>query len=367
MRRVAFFGLGVLKTARTRGIPSMERLLNDLAAEYEIVFYRLDRAGSVLAPGKVTLRSVPDFPLPHRLQYFFLAARFLLDHLSSPFQVINALAATPAGRLAVNLGKLLNVPVVIHLHAAEVIAYAEIGHGDLLNARLRRTIRSVCLRATCLTVLSEFQKRQLDSNLSLATRCEVIPRGVDLNRFPYQEREPGHSLELLYVGYNQPVKDPAGVLEVLARVGRQVEANLTLVGKDLSPGAFDQELLTRVAARIQFAGEVLHEDMHKRYARSHILLVTSYFESQCAAAVEAMACGVLVCGTRVGVLSDLSGVCCLTVQPGDYDGLAEIIVRLSKDTAQQKELRRNALDWVQSHDSNWTARKYRELFETLQR
>ena len=367
MKKIAFFGVGMIGTGPYgRGIPTLRKLLQNLSMEYSVVVYRMGQGEHPGGLGAIKLRTVPPFPLPQKVQYLLIAAYFLLDHLQSPFSVIHALSAAPAGRLAVLLGKVFKLPVAVHLHSAEAVHYPSFNHGDLLQPKLREMTQRVCNNADALTVLSKFQEQVVRQNLSLDKPIVVIPRGLDLAQFQFNLATPGKCLRLLFVGYPEPVKDPWGALDVFIRISRTQDATLTVVGEGLTFDRFaDQLTKAGITDKVSFRGALSYEDLKKVYAAVDVLLVTSRYESQSAVALEAMACGVLVCGAHVGILADLSGEACLTVQPENYPGLADLILDLWQSPERQTNLRKQARQWVETHDSNWTAKQYVALMDSL--
>jgi glycosyltransferase involved in cell wall biosynthesis len=280
--------------------------------------------------------------------------------------MIHALSPTPAGRIAVLLGRLFKIPVIVQLHAAEAVYYPAFNHGDLLNPKLKEITQNVCEKADVLTVLSEFQKKVVNQNLNLNKDIVVIPRGLDVNRFAFHYKKMGERLRILFIGYPGPVKDADGALEVFSRISRKMDATLTMAGANLSFAHFEDQLIREdLVDKVMFYGALPHDEIRRMYQTVDVLLVTSRYESQSAVAMEAMASGVLVCGTHVGLLADLSGEACLTVEPEDYEGLAEQIIKLWKAPERQMKLREQARHWIEAHDSNWTAKKYENLMEML--
>jgi glycosyltransferase involved in cell wall biosynthesis len=280
--------------------------------------------------------------------------------------MIHALSATPAGRIAVMLGRLFKIPVLVHLDAAEAAYYPEFNYGDLLNPKLKKITQKVCEKADGLTVLSEFQKKVVRQNLTLNRDIVVIPRGLDVKNFSFRQQEMGERIRVLFIGYPEPVKDPNGALDVFSRISRNMEATLTVVGTHLSFHDFKAQLVEAgIERNVVFYGALPYDEVKKMYQTVDVLLVTSRYESQSAVAMEAMASGVLVCGTNVGILADLSGVACLTVEPEDYEGLADQVFKLWNDPERQVTLREQGRQWSEAHDSNWTAKQYENLMELL--
>ena len=89
--------------------------------------------------------------------------------------------------------------------------------------------------------------------------------------------------------------------------------------------------------------------------------MTSLYEGEAVVVMEAFASGLLVAGTKVGLLADVleNGV---TVNPGDAEGLAEKVVQLLGDPVKAKQLRRSNLDFATRHSAEWTFNQYQNLF-----
>jgi glycosyltransferase involved in cell wall biosynthesis len=289
----------------------------------------------------------------------------MVDHLRHRYHIIHALSPAPAGRIAVWLGGLLNIPVVVHLHSGEAVAYPEFQYGDLLEPKLKEIARRVCNRADSITVLSNFQKEIAMKNLALSKEPIVIPRGLDIREFPFKKESDKNVLRLLYIGYPERVKDPEGAVQVFQMISQRVTASLTIVGDRLNAEYFSALLTDEYRNGITFMGPLPFEELKKIYSSVDLLLVTSRYESQSAVALEAMACGVLVCGTHVGILADLSGKACTTVAPGDYTSMTEEILNLWGDVSRKKTLREAARHWVEEHDVNWTTLQYEDLMNKL--
>lgn len=363
--RIAFIGVGMVGVGEHgRGLPAFSLLLKNLSVHYEIVVYRLT-PGIKSGNYEFLLRSVPA-AIPRHLQYLFIIARFLLDHLQRPFRLINALSPIPAGRIAVGLKKILRIPVIVHLHAAEAVAFPEFNYGDLLHPQHMKVTQGVCQRADVITMLSESQREMVMSNLQLARPCKIICHGVNTHLFTLQQKKATLPFRVLYIGYNEPVKDPQGAIEVFRLITQKIDATLTMLGSNLSPSFFNAQLLNdNLKEKVFFSDSIPHEKMKEVYAKADLLLVTSRYESQSSVAIEAMASGVLVAGTRVGILADLPSTICITVPPKSYSLLAKKIIQLYQARNQQQQLISRARAWAEAHDHLWTAHQYEILFETI--
>jgi glycosyltransferase involved in cell wall biosynthesis len=349
-------------------IPTYRAMLKQLAPDYKLTLFSEFHLGQEWHGDTYTLHSPSPAKRPRRWRDALLLLTTVKHFLGDRPDVIHAHSTYPSGIVAVIAGRLFRIPAVVCLDAAEGSAVPGIGFGDLLHARRRKLNAWVLKHASALTTLTQFQRDQVRDNLSIRRKIHVIPRGVDLRQWTPHNAMPGRTLQLLSVAYLHPVKDHGTMLRAFQLIAKQVDARLTLVGKDYDNGNV-QKLAAAlgVANRVHFEGFVPHEMIASFYRAAHIVLHTSLFESQAMAVVEAMATGVLVCGTHVGIMADLAGECCVTVSPGDHVRLAEKALQLVRDETEQVRLRTNARKWVEAHDLQWTVRQYVALYDGLVR
>jgi glycosyltransferase involved in cell wall biosynthesis len=97
------------------------------------------------------------------------------------------------------------------------------------------------------------------------------------------------------------------------------------------------------------------------YHSSDFLLHTSLSEGHPIVAEEAMSCGLLVCGTAVGLLYDLP-TCCISVPVTDHKALAEQVLLLIRDNQRMNTQKLAAHDWAKQHSMTWTVEKISELY-----
>ena len=128
---------------------------------------------------------------------------------------------------------------------------------------------------------------------------------------------------LLHVSTLRPVKRAVDCVGILARVNRRVPCRLLVVGEGPGAGAMQSEAARLgVANAISFVGATARVESY--FAQADILLLPSATESFGMAALEAMAAGVPVVGSRVGGLAGVvaEGVCGRLLPVGDLDGMA---------------------------------------------
>jgi glycosyltransferase involved in cell wall biosynthesis len=291
---------------------------------------------------------------------------FAFDHWNKSFTIIHAVSAFPAGRMAVFLGKIFRLPTAVQLIGSEAVKIPEIGYGDLLNPRLGKIVRWVCAEADVLIAVSEYHKKIVDDHLGLGRPILVLPLRIDVNRFPYREHLVSFPVEFLHIAANIPVKDPETLFRTFSKIVKSVPAHLTVIGDGFQVSMVEKILIDLdILDHVKLVGIVKNEDLAGYFAKAHILLHTSWFESGCGVAQEAMASGVPVCSTAVGILADLGESFAVTSPPHDPDLLAEKTLALIADKERYLHQQRLAREYIAGHDSVWASKNYLDLFEVM--
>ncbi len=137
---------------------------------------------------------------------------------------------------------------------------------------------------------------------------------------------------LVHVSTLRPVKRPVDCVGILARVHQRIPCRLLVVGEGPEATAMRSESVRLgVCERIHFAGATPHVGAY--LAQADLLLLPSASESFGMAALEAMAFGVPIVGTKVGGLSQVAedGVCAKLLPVGDLEGMASAACELLRN------------------------------------
>lgn len=362
MRRIAFLGRGV------HTLPSYRALLNALSVHHSItVYFEVNRDLSWLK--HMHRYRIRSFSLPgatKRIQHILFLLQFFWDHLFHRYDLIHAHSTFPTGWVAILAGKIFHTPVIVGLDGGEGVSYPTIDFGDLRDPRRFSINKKVIQHSDLVLMLTQYQKSTFSPELMNGREPVLIPRGVNRQLFPFKSKNISVPLVVLHVGYLSSVKDPEMLLKTFQRLQESIPCILIQVGEDFSGGVVRQRAeQLNLSEKIQFIGPVSQEELVEFYHRSDFLLITSCFESQCVAVAEAMACGVVVCSTHVGLAADLSGTCCVTVPVGDDHALAAKVLALSADPVQYNYYRKNALEWSVQNDLIATAEAYQRLYNKL--
>ena len=240
-------------------------------------------------------------------------------------------------------------------------------------------------------IVNNATMRKLMREMGVTSRIEIIPNGVDLQRFrPAENRRDStqirealgigrEELVLITVGAVMPRKGSALLLEAWNRVLESMpDVHLVFVGprKDLQdPGLRDyrasmEQLIGESGApgQVHFTGLVDNVETYLQAA--DVFVLPSQREGMPNCVLEAMACGVPVIITPFLGLSDDLG------KPGEHfmlsdfspDALAKELRSLLQDPGRRQRLADTALLWIrQTMDLQASLDQYASLYKELAR
>ena len=164
----------------------------------------------------------------------------------------------------------------------------------------------VLRRAARIRVVSARLKDEIERRYHPSAPISMLPIYADLSRFRAARRLPERGL-LVWVGRFEAEKDPLLALDALAAArAAGVDARLTMLGA----GRLEAALKARATqlgfdAFVEFPG---FADPLPYLARAELLLATSEYEGYGLAIIEALAAGVPVLSTDVGVAREAGAV-----------------------------------------------------------
>ena len=194
----------------------------------------------------------------------------------------------------------------------------------------------------------------------------VIPCGVDTELFRPADREAvrarlgiGDTPLVLYVGRIAPIKGLETLLDAIARLrARGSRVRLAIVGgeADEPRDGHEADIRRGVDALglrdvVSFVGAQPQERLRDYYVAADVTVLPSYYESFGMVALEAMACGSPVIGSRVGGLATTvrDGVTGFLVPDGDAEALAERIDLVVEDADLGFRMGREGVQWAARH------------------
>lgn len=247
---------------------------------------------------------------------------------NGPFHLIHAFGAGEAGVVAVRAAEQLGVPAIATVLNDELARVPEFAFGMQLSETTQQFVHQTIHEADCVTIPSQFA---FDNALNLFPELEhspglhLVPFGVDPEFFTMPEGDDDYRpREFLYVGSLSPIKDFETMFRLIASMPN---ATLDIVGsgelfKVLQKFAAELDIEDRVL----FHGFVPHNELVRFYQESKYLLITSRYETFAIVALEAMACGMTVIGTPVGVLPEIGP----TAPVGDIKAFQALIIKRTR-------------------------------------
>lgn len=172
--------------------------------------------------------------------------------------------------------------------------------------------------------------------------------------------------ELLFVGRLVSDKGVDVLLDALGLLaGRGVRPELTVVGDGPErPALESQSRRLGIGEQITYLGSLQGEEVARLLNAHRILVVPSrYDEPFGIAALEGIACGCLVIGSRGGGLKEAIGRCGLTFANGDAGGLAALLESALTDPARFLPPPEVVAEHLARHGSDRAVARYLEVLE----
>ncbi len=277
------------------------------------------------------------------------------------YDLVHAFFGFPTGWLCYRTAKRL--PYVISLRGSDVPG---------ANARLKLdykilgplVFKPIWQKASALVACSDGLKARALQFLPSA-RIQVIPNGVDLQRFyPAEVTKDSGELRMLTVGRLSITKRLPLLLETVEVLHRQGgKAYLTVVGG----GALESELRQSLAERylrgaVTLLGRREGSEMPDIYRQHDIFVSASMQEGMSNAMLEAMASGLPIVTTRCEGVDELIGDNGIVVEDARPEMLAAAVRRLADDPALRQAMSLAARKKAESFGWDKVAEAYLQIY-----
>ena len=215
------------------------------------------------------------------------------------------------------LSQAIDVPHVVTFHTLSLIKMQSRA-GEIEQTERPVVEAEVMATADRIIAFSPHERDAMARLYGADTRkVSLVPCGVDLEVFrPLDQKAVRSRLGLngekilLYVGRVEPIKGLDLLVETAAQMDSEEGVRMMVVGADVN-GDREMDRVKLLAKerdledKIDFVGQVDHDDLPLYYNAADVCVVPSYYESFGLVALESMACGTPVVATRVGGLSTI--------------------------------------------------------------
>ena len=239
-----------------------------------------------------------------------------------------------------------------------------------------RLIHRVAFRRRVAAVAVGEEVRRSFRELYGAEPAAMIPNGIDADAFrrpgarqPWRQANGFAEGDFLIasVARLEPQKNPLGLIESFAQAfGDDRHGRLLLAGDgSLREAAREYSARRGVADRVHFLG--VRAEVAEMLAACDLFALSSHWEGNPMAVMEAMAAGLPVVATAVGSVPELvaDGETGLLVPPGEERAFAAALASLARDPGRRHELAAAALRRSAAFNVDTMVASYAGLFERL--
>ncbi len=279
------------------------------------------------------------------------------------YNLVHAFFGFPSGWLCYRSADKL--PYIVSLRGSDVPG--EHARLKLEYKLLASTFKAIWSKASVLVACSQGLKNRALKFLP-SIKIEVIPNGVDLNRFhPGQNAVRSEAIKLLTVGRISVTKRVSLLIEsveILHNEGLKVQ--LTVVGG----GRMEQQIRDMVSNKnlnevVQITGRIESEDMPEIYRQHDILVSASQQEGMSNAMLEAMASGLPIITTRCEGVEELIENNGIVIDKPEAAQIAQAIQKLSCDRQAYKQMAVEARKQAEKFSWNQTAEEYLNIYRRI--
>lgn len=360
-RNIAIIIPGGIGTGHNNiGVPVLERIVKLLSADFNLTVFQLYKVNENFSVTGFELIDIHStIPIIKHIKFLFA---FWKLQRKRKFKVVHGFWAFPCGFLAVLTGKFFRIKSIVSVLGGDAIALPQIQYGQMLSPLKKKLILWTLREATEVNALTQYLIDNLKREGLERREMKIIPWGIDSILFAFSEKRLSEPIQFLHIGNLHPVKDQETLLRAFKIVSDKISAKLTIIGEGISEGRI-KDLITELGLqeKVAIRGLLPYEELPAYYKKADVLLHTSLSEGQSEVVTEAMSSGVLVCGTKAGLIYDLPD-CCVSVPVQDFKSLGEEVIKVLGDEQRMKEIRSNAQAWSQVHTIHWTAKRIAESY-----
>lgn len=232
--------------------------------------------------------------------YFYMQAVLRLIVASKlKVDMIHSHGLIPDAYAAIEIGRRLNLPVVVHVHDSYLV--------ENIFPNYEKKIRKIFDYAARIIAVSDFQKRNIIACCpSAIKKIRVVHNGIDDKRFCLSRTASVNQNKLVYVGNIIELKRVDILIRSISHLQKKCQLRLDIIGD--GPELNKCRLLANdlgVSHAIVFRGQLLNQDIQEELKNYNLFVSASIHETFGIALIEALACGIPVVAFNVGAIAEI--------------------------------------------------------------
>lgn len=284
---------------------------------------------------------------------------FNAEHKQKKFDVIHSFWAGEPGYVASKLARKHNIPLIANICGGELAEIKSIGYGSRLKLRQKKLVDKTFQRANVIISGSDYITDKIKKYYSaeIYNKTKKIPFGIDEKKFfpkiPAKRR--GEKVILINIANCVPVKAHSDLLKAVSIV-RDKYSNIELLCYGRDDNNVLQAMVNEMKLNdfVKVKGFTEYSEIPHALRKADIFVLSSLYESQNMAMLEAAFCGLTVVSAEVGVASELTPY---LAEAGDYKSLAAKIAAAIENPKPVYNVERFSL--------KNSARRFIELYQSL--
>ncbi len=297
--------------------------------------------------------------------------KFTEEYRTNKFDLIHSLWSRETGFITSRLSRKLNIPFITGVGGGELANFRTINYGSRIS-NLQKYFVDKCFEKAIVIIsgsdyISHKIKKYYDSRIF--SKVKKLPFGADENMFKVNEKYSASIMNnklpiLINIANAVPVKSHETLFKALKIVSKKFpEIILECYGRDEENILKSLSEKYEVSENIRLNGFIEYEIIPEKLTGGRIFVLSSLYESQNMAVIEAALCGLPVVSTDVGIALEITEN---LVKPGDFNSLAEKIIHVIENYSREKQNALTRREFVVNKFSlKNTTRKFIDLYKSI--
>tara|TARA_Y100000310_G_scaffold343301_1_gene450262 strand:- start:13086 stop:14174 length:1089 start_codon:yes stop_codon:yes gene_type:complete len=292
---------------------------------------------------------------------FFYPFLSSIKSFSIKFDLSYAIMASYAGAAAVFIKTFRGKPYVLNLQSGTMETEDYVKIIKFFQPFYKR----IYTGAEKIHAISISLKERAERLGVITEKIYVIPNGIDLEKFRSINNQK-HSKMIITVANLKKVKGLDHLIKAASLVtAKYPDTEFIIVGEGEERKSLENLIKKiKLEEHVKLVGAIDHNKIPKLLNLGNIFVCPSLAEGFGLVILEAMACGMVVIGSKTGGITDIiqdkyNG---LLIDPGDSLAIAQSISYLLENKNQFEKIKNNSLKFVINYDWNKICQKIKILF-----